>query len=176
MPDDKQDQNVGSAEQSKKGGMNSILMIMVMVNTVAVLAIAAYVFMGGGGGGGGGNVAGDDGDMISNEDGQAPLEVAAPEVVDFEPFLVNLNDAGASRYLRASIKVEVLNGKDAEKIRKRMPKVRDLILTYLSSLNLSQTQGTVAKEIIRKQVIRRVNKEMPDIEMKDLYFTEFVTQ
>jgi len=174
MADEKKEQTGGSGTESgKKGGISTMLLAITLVNTLLVLGLAAYVIMG--------KSSTPVADAPAEEatgDGGDPAAVvdAVPQVVDFEPFLVNLNDSGVARYLRATLKVEVTTPEDIEKVKARTAKVRDIILTYLSSLNLAQTQGTVAKEIIRKQVIKRIKQELPDMAVKDVYFTEFVTQ
>ncbi len=174
MADEKKDKDQqAGADGAKKGGISTILLAITLVNTLLVVGLAAYVVMGKSSAPASSSATeeapGDDGDQSAKED-------VLPQVVDFEPFLVNLNDSGVARYLRATIKVEVVGAADVDKVKARTAKIRDIILTYLSSLNLAQTQGTVAKEIIRKQVIKRIKQELPDMNVKDVYFTEFVTQ
>ena len=107
------------------------------------------------------------------EDGAAP---AGPNLVDLESFLVNLDEPGVNRYLKVNVQVEVASKKGSGKLDEHKVQVRDEILTYMSSLNLDQTQGIVNKEIIRGNIRNRINRLLKSEVVKAVYFTEFVIQ
>lgn len=98
-------------------------------------------------------------------------------VVPLEAFLVNLNEPGSARYLKASIEVEVKNTQVAEELKKETRSVRDGLLRYLSSLAVADTLGEVAKQKIETEMIKRMSDELGGTQpIKRLYFTEFMVQ
>ncbi len=99
-----------------------------------------------------------------------------PNLVDLESFLVNLDEPGVNRYLKVNLQVETRRKSDAGKLEDYKVQLRDEILTYMSSLNLDQTQGIVNKEIIRGNIRNRINRLLKSDVIKGVYFTEFVIQ
>jgi flagellar basal body-associated protein FliL len=115
--------------------------------------------------------------------GEAPAEGAAAEVPDGESritslgaFVINLNDPGASRYLKAVIKADVSSAAVAIEIASREAQLRDTVIGFLSGLTLRETQGPRAKALIRESLTRRLNNLLTEGEVRQVYFTEFVTQ
>jgi flagellar basal body-associated protein FliL len=97
-------------------------------------------------------------------------------VAPLEPFVVNLNETGSSRYLKASFEVEVAGKPAAEELEHQKRAVRDDILRYLSGLTVQDTQGEANKAKIQEAVIARIEKQLGNAKVKRLFFTEFVVQ
>ena len=112
----------------------------------------------------------------AGEEGGKADSKAMGLMVELDPFLVNLDEPGTTRYLKTGIQLEVTDAKAEEEIKARKVQLRDLILTYLSSLNYSQTQGTVNKDIIRNALTKKITEKLGAGKVKGLYFTDFVIQ
>jgi flagellar FliL protein len=101
----------------------------------------------------------------------------AGPVVPLDPFLVNLNEPGSARYLKASIEVQVKDNMVAEELKKETRGVRDALLRYLSSLAVADTLGEAAKQKIEAEMIKRMADELGGKQpVKRLFFTEFMVQ
>jgi flagellar FliL protein len=100
-------------------------------------------------------------------------------IINFEPFLVNLADTDAVRYLRVTIRVAVTNKQKAESIaltEVMMSRTRDAILDILSSKASTEIISTQGKEHLKAEIKERLNSFLPDSPVLDVFFTDFVVQ
>lgn len=180
MANDDLDMEDVPVEKKGSGKSGMFIIILLAVNMLLVLGLGAYFFlflksdlqsaMQGGGETAENAAEGSDGEKQSEKTDQ-PGPIA-----ELDPFLVNLDEPGSNRYLKAMIKIE-MDGPAAEaEVKVKSVQLRDLVLTYLSSLNYSQTQGVVNKDIIRTTLIKQINKQLNSGKVRRLYFTEFVIQ
>jgi flagellar FliL protein len=98
--------------------------------------------------------------------------------VNLEPFLVNLADKEASRYVKTSIRLLVPSKEAAETIAKGetlMPRMRDTILTLLSTKTAEEMTSNEGKEKLKKEILEKVNEYLPE-GAEDVFFTDFVVQ
>jgi len=96
--------------------------------------------------------------------------------VDIGNFTINLSDPGPPRYLKAVVKGTVSSERTQQEVEARNPQLRDVVLSYLSSLMLKDTQGARAKQTIRNNLRKRINNILRTGEVQDIFFTDFVTQ
>lgn len=103
-------------------------------------------------------------------------EVLPPgPVVAFEPIVVNLNEPGKPRYLKAVFEIEVENPETAKVLEERKRIVRDELFRYLSSLTASDTAGEENKTKIQTEVKTRVATVLgEDYPVRRAYFLEFI--
>lgn len=94
----------------------------------------------------------------------------------FDTFIVNLADPGGIRYLKVSMQAEVDSNKVIEEMEKRNPQVRDLILTVLSSKTYAEVSTPQGKIALKQEIIRRLNLILTTGTVRNIYFTEFVSQ
>ncbi len=108
----------------------------------------------------------------------APEEEAAPgQLAAMDTFVVNLDESGAPRYLKASMSVELTNAPDAvSKFDVEKHKLRDGFIRYLSSLRVDDTRGEAGKDKIRHELLARAQEDLGKERVKDIYFGEFVVQ
>lgn len=97
-------------------------------------------------------------------------------VIPLDPFIVNLNEKDASRYLKVSFEIEVADAEVARLLEKQKRPVRDDILRYLSSLTVSDTQGEDGKAKIQQEVVKRLDARLGPAKVNHLFFVEFVVQ
>ncbi|MBK8014114.1 MAG: flagellar basal body-associated FliL family protein [Deltaproteobacteria bacterium] len=111
-----------------------------------------------------------------------PVEVAHSSLpadgplTPLDSFVVNLNERGSARYLKATMDVQVAQKEAVDDIERAKPAIRDSLLRYLSSLSVEDTSGEEAKIKIQKQLIARVEKIIGEGKIHKLYFQEFVVQ
>jgi flagellar FliL protein len=106
-----------------------------------------------------------------NEKGERPAPILA-----FETFIANLADEGGSRYLKATFQIEFLGATVPPDVNARLPRIRDLVLTLLSSKTFDDVRTPEGKQQLREEIIARVNQVLERDVVKAVYFTEFIVQ
>jgi flagellar basal body-associated protein FliL len=109
---------------------------------------------------------------VTHVDNGAPGQLAA-----LDTFVVNLDEQGSPRYLKASMSIELSADPEAlNAYEQAKHKIRDLFLRYLSSLDVQSTRGDEGKLKIREELLARAQEELGKDRVKDLFFGEFVVQ
>jgi flagellar FliL protein len=109
---------------------------------------------------------------------EAPPEpqVTMGPVYALDPFLVNLADPGRPRFLKLVMQVEL----DAQEVQVELdtlkPKVRDSLLTLLSSKASADLVTIADKERLRNEVLHRLNAFLTVGRVVEVYFMDFVVQ
>jgi flagellar FliL protein len=96
-------------------------------------------------------------------------------IVALDPFVVNLDEPGTSRYLKCTLQLEVAP-KTEEQLVKNKEIIRDAVLSYLSGLHLKDTLGADAKERIRTDLVARLGKLLGPEKVRRMFFQDFVVQ
>ena len=97
-------------------------------------------------------------------------------IYKMEPYLVNLMDPGVPRYLKITLHVESNQEKVSEEYDKRLPQLRDAILTILSSKNYNDIMSSEGKTSLREEIKAKMNQLLVGLKVQNVYFTEFVVQ
>jgi flagellar FliL protein len=93
-----------------------------------------------------------------------------------EPFIVNLMDTEPARYLKIKIDMESHEAKVNEEFEKRIPQLRDGILTILSSKTYKEIYDSEGKKKLKDEMILKVNQLLGNPGVKAIYITDFVVQ
>ncbi len=93
-----------------------------------------------------------------------------------DAFIVNLADAETPRYLK--LKMEIgSNGAMAEgEMEKRLPQLRDAILTLLSAKTYKEICDSEGKKKLKEEILLKAGQLWPGFRFRAVYFTEFVIQ
>ena len=114
---------------------------------------------------------------VKGEHGESEAKTDEPgPVLPLDPFIVNLNEKDASRYLKASFELEVSDADVGKELEKQKRPVRDDILRYLSSLTVADTQGEDGKAKIQQEVVKRLETRLGAGKVKRMFFVEFMVQ
>ena len=97
-------------------------------------------------------------------------------LVPIDEFLINLLDKDNSRYLKATMTLEVDNEDAAEEIQTRMPQIRDAILLLTSNKTFAELQDLQGKMQLRAELIGHLNTLLTKGQVKHIYITNFVIQ
>jgi len=150
-----------AAPKKKKGGMAKTLVLSVLVLGVA------------GGGAGWWFLRG----TKAQAEAAPPLESRG--VVTFEPFLVNLADAGGNRFLKISIQLVVGTQEEAKHVQESPVVVMHLRSEILELLTMQQAAVLVTaegKKTLKDAIKTRVSPDLPHLKVLDVLFSEFVVQ
>jgi flagellar FliL protein len=93
-----------------------------------------------------------------------------------ETFIVNLNSADGQRYLKATMSVELSDEAAIKEAATRTAQLRDAIIILLSSKTLEEINKLEGKEMLKREIVARVNGFLTEGKAKRVYFTEFVVQ
>ena len=103
---------------------------------------------------------------------EAPTE--GGEMINLDDFTVNLTDE-ESKFLRTKISIDP-NGPEAEvRINSINTKVKDLIITILSSKSFAEIKTAEGKSKLKEEIVFRLNR-ITDNAVRNVYFTDFVSQ
>jgi len=115
-----------------------------------------------------------------------PVEEAAPAVPEpaavmgpvyaLDPFLVNLADPGRPRFLKLVMQVELNTAEVQMELETLKPKVRDSLLTLLSSKSSADLVTIADKERLRNEILHRLNAFLSVGRVVEVYFMDFVVQ
>jgi flagellar FliL protein len=97
-------------------------------------------------------------------------------IFPLETFIVNLVDLHGKRYLKVKVDLELDAEKLKEEIERRLPQVKDAILTLLSSKGFEDINSFEGKVQLRAEVISILNQFLKTGMITNLYFTEFIVQ
>ncbi len=98
------------------------------------------------------------------------------EMVELDPFVVNLSDPRGKRYLKLKITIELAPDVTVEKVTPYMPKMRDMVIMLLTSLTFDEVMTPEGKIRIRDELFERFNLILRPNRIKNIYFTNFVVQ
>lgn len=172
MADEEKDKKEGEEkEESTKKGLPMKLIIVVLM--VFIL-------------GGGGFFALNSG-MLDKFLGKDQNEAAAKKteetnkpdigpIYPLDPFIVNLMDPMGKRYLKATLQLELSKEEMRPEMDKRLPQLRDAILTLLSSKSFKDISDLSGKYQLRAELLATLNRFLKTGKIKNVYFTEFIVQ
>jgi flagellar FliL protein len=105
-----------------------------------------------------------------------PPKVTLGPVYPVEPFLVNLADPGRPKFLKVVMQLELDSAAVVPELDGLKPKVRDSLLTLLSSKGSADLATVADKERLRNEIIHRLNAFLAAGRVVEVYFSEFVVQ
>jgi len=150
---------------AKRGGRRRLLTFVMAVLVVAI---------------GGGGVA-----AFFMKRGTARAASAAPAkpvehgLLSLEPFVVNLADAGGSRFLRVSVRLVIESVEQAERVQKNdvaLVRVRSGILEVLTQQTADALVTPEGKTALKKIIATRAEAALDGTKVADVLFSDFVVQ
>lgn len=105
-----------------------------------------------------------------------PVEELLGPIFTLDTFIVNLADKGGKRYLRVSMDLELDSEKLENEVKKRLPQVRDSILSILPTKRFEDISSAKGKTDLRDQILTRINGLLARGQITNIYFKEFVVQ
>ena len=100
-------------------------------------------------------------------------------IVSFEPFVVNLADKAASRFLRTTIEVVVSDPAVAAQLQKtpvQLMEARSTILELLTQQTADTLNTPEGKTGLKKAIAERLSSLFTDVKVLDVLFSDFVIQ
>jgi flagellar FliL protein len=109
----------------------------------------------------------------------AEVDLAHAGIIKFEPFIVNLADPGAKRFLRVSIGIIVPSEEVAKEIEHgevlRM-QLRSEIIDLLTTQTSEHVVTPEGKTALKKEILERAHHTLAPHAAHDVIFSDFVVQ
>ena len=116
-----------------------------------------------------------DGCPQTQDQGYAAGGLAGP-MKPMDSFIVNLTDAQGTRYLKVTMQMEMSHEMLSSEIDKRLPQIRDEVITLLSSKSFDDVSTIAGKRALKRGILSNINKYLTTGKVLNVYFSEFVVQ
>jgi flagellar protein FliL len=159
----------GTDASEKKGGKGKLIMIAVPV--VVLLVVAGLWFNGALP-----HLLGMD-KHEEHEHAAEPAKPVLPTYIDIPEMVANLNSAGHKpSYIKLVSRVEVPKPEDAEKVRAALPRLQDMMQTYLREMRPEEMRGSAGTYRLREELLVRANAAVAPAKISDVLFTQLLVQ
>jgi flagellar FliL protein len=100
-----------------------------------------------------------------------------PTYVDLPEMVANLN-SGKSRpsYVKLTARIEVPKAADAVKVKAAMPRLQDLMQTYLREMRPEELRGSAGTYRLREELLARANVAVAPARVSDVLFIQMIVQ
>jgi flagellar FliL protein len=91
--------------------------------------------------------------------------------------VANLNTGTKkASYVKMTVRIEVSGTSDADKVRTAMPRVQDVIQTYLREMRPDELRGSAGVYRLREELLVRANAAVAPARISDILFTQMLIQ
>ena len=100
-------------------------------------------------------------------------------VLSLESFIANLADPEGERYIKCTMRLEIDDRQKAEKLKLdelAITKIRDRILTLLTSKTYAQVASSEGKDSLRTEIAKELEPILEGGHISGVYYTEFIVQ
>ncbi len=92
------------------------------------------------------------------------------------PFVVNLLSETGNRFLKVAVDLELSDVKAQPEMDHKKSLVRDIIIRTFSSKTFEEISTLKGKDKLKEEVLDKINENLSDGQIKNIYFTDFVVQ
>jgi len=169
----------GETEASEgKGKLKKILIIVLPI--LLLIGIGAGVYFSGvldSLFGGSKDAAGSPPAASAPANANTPKAVQAAAFMDLPEMLVNLQSSGRKpAYLKLRVALELESVSDQPRVEQMMPRIVDYFQVYLRELRIEDLQGASGMNMLREELLTRVNAAVKPVRVSDVLFKEMLVQ
>lgn len=110
------------------------------------------------------------------EHGEGGEHEGATEFFTIESIVVNPAETQGTRYLSCSVSFEVASKEDLKAFEEKAVKIKDLLITILSSKTVDELADIKLRNDMRRQILAVVNRFTAPAQASAVYLTDFVLQ
>ncbi len=120
--------------------------------------------------------------ILTKSDSTTQAEAPPPEppgIMDMEPFLVNISDEGGDRFAKLDLRLAIRPGSEVDSMKDDtllQAKIRDRVLTLITSKSFQELVGPVGKEALRRELKAHLSPLLEEAEIDEVLFADFVVQ
>jgi flagellar FliL protein len=115
--------------------------------------------------------------MDKHEEHVAEAKPVPPTYIDLPEMVANLNsNAHKPSYIKLITRLEVPRPEDAEKVKAAMPRLQDMMQTYLREMRPEELRGSAGTYRLREELLVRANVAVAPARVSDVLFTQMLVQ
>jgi flagellar protein FliL len=118
--------------------------------------------------------------LLGMRHGQQTQDAAKPAVpifVDLPDMIANLaSPANKTSYIKLQARLEISRQEDADKVKQEMPRLQDMLQTYLREMRPEELRGSAGIYRLREELLGRANVVLAPIRVNDVLFTQLLIQ
>ena len=115
-------------------------------------------------------------EKTSSEEPKPVKKVKKDLMFHLDPFIVNLAKSRGSRFLKATVSLEMSSPEVRLELKKNIQKITDSVLLLLSTKVFEDVYSVQGKFTLKGEITTRVNQFLTKGQVKGAYFTEFIIQ
>ncbi len=97
-------------------------------------------------------------------------------IYSISPFVINLAGSGGKRFLRVKMDLELKDQTTFEQVHAQLPRVKDTLLTILSSKKFEDINTVEGKSDLRTEIAAKMGTLFSKGAVTNVYLTEFVVE
>lgn len=108
---------------------------------------------------------------------EAAAKPKPPTYLDLPELIANLNsNPGRPAYVKLVARLEIPKAEDVEKVRAVMPRLQDMMQTYLREMRPDELRGSAGTYRLREELIGRANVAAAPAKVSDVLFSQMLVQ
>ena len=108
---------------------------------------------------------------------EAVAKPVPPSFIDLPELVANLNgNSGRPAYVKVVARLEIPRPEDVEKVRAVMPRLQDMMQTYLREMRPDELRGSAGTYRLREELIARANVAAAPAKVSDVLFSQMLIQ
>ncbi|MEZ5425401.1 MAG: flagellar basal body-associated FliL family protein [Pyrinomonadaceae bacterium] len=109
--------------------------------------------------------------------GVVPDDEEVKQIIELEPFIVNLADTDQARYLRMTVSLGIGEGEEEKENQNLfITRVRNAMLAVISNKSSEEVLSVEGKAKLRKELLRAARSAADEPEIHAIYITDFIVQ
>ncbi len=103
--------------------------------------------------------------------------VPPPTYIEVPEMIANLNSTNRKpAYVKMTARVEVPKPEDADRVRAALPRLQDMMQTYLREMRPEELRGSAGTYRLREELLTRANAAVAPAKISDVLFTQMLVQ
>jgi flagellar FliL protein len=101
-----------------------------------------------------------------------------PSYIDLPEMVANLNSNAAHKpsYIKLVARMEVPKPEDTEKVKAALPRLQDMMQTYLREMRPEELRGSAGTYRLREELLVRANAAVAPAKVSDVLFIQMLIQ
>ena len=109
--------------------------------------------------------------------GQEAAKPTVPIFIDLPDMIANLSSpANKPSYIKLQARLEISRQEDADKVKQEMPRLQDMLQTYLREMRPEELRGSAGIYRLREELLGRANVVLAPVRVNDVLFTQLLIQ
>jgi flagellar FliL protein len=112
-----------------------------------------------------------------DEHAEETAKPVPPSYVEIPEMVANLNsNTHKPSYVKLAARIEVPKPEDAEKVKAALPRLQDMMQTYLREMRPEELRGSAGTYRLREELLVRANAAVAPAKISDVLFSQMLIQ